>query len=662
VAGRGPGGARRLIRVGSGPGGAGTAAGLGGLRAGRFRTAAGHGRRTRTARNGGCIGVFDARPEVPRCGARGGLTTSGIGGRAGRGPGDGSRRSGVGRIGGGPARPGYDPADMSQRIGVIACAVFGAAAVGAAAQEGAGATSKPTSGPTSRRTRPEWKASLALPVDLWVDATAETIGETGDWTNKAEIGDVDGDGRPDLLFANGGDYDKAGAKVRSRVFLNRGRGAKFEDATKAIFGETTTFARAIKVRDVSGDGIADVFVANTYGLRCRLYLGLGAGKFKDATETHLPNVPGDFGDVECGDADGDGDLDLALAAWGDGSPMKNDGGRTALWLNDGAGKFTDATAERMPDVKVKFCWELEWVDVDGDFDLDLLVSAKRSKGSFLFENDGTGRFKDVSAGRLPQFTNNYEFEAMDVDGDGVMDLVTINDGTTPRFSEHLFRGDGKGGFVDATAAAWPTADNPSFDDNMIAFLDYDSDGDADFLIGSLDGPDRLLVNDGKGRFAAAAPVFQGDPTRGTLGLVVADLDGDGRLDVVHAQGENPRATGEKVFYGKSIAPDSAGPTVDTLRAPATAAAGAGFDVRVRVHDRKTPVMPHDFRKVDLVVERGGCDDARPARLVRRGALARDGAGRRGGRRDVDRRSRRRRGQRDARVRDEGRGPLISAAT
>jgi hypothetical protein len=381
----------------------------------------------------------------------------------------------VGRAGSGPARPGYDPGDMGKRIGMIVCAVFGAAAVGATAQEtggpaskpaavgataqeaagaaskptaGAGTASKPASGPASRRARPEWKASLSLPVDLWVDATAETIGETGDWTNKAEIGDVDGDGRPDLLFANGGDYDKAGAKVQSRVFLNRGRGAKFEDATKAIFGETTTFARAIKVRDVSGDGIADVFVANTYGLRCRLYLGLGGGKFKDATETHLPNVPGDFGDVECGDADGDGDLDLALAAWGDGSPMKNDGGRTALWLNDGAGKFVDATAERMPDVKVKFCWELEWVDVDGDFDLDLLVSAKRSKGSFLFENDGTGRFKDVSAGRLPQFTNNYEFEAMDVDGDGIMDLVTINDGTTPRFSEHLFRGDGKGGFVD----------------------------------------------------------------------------------------------------------------------------------------------------------------------------------------------------------------------
>lgn len=458
---------------------------------------------------------------------------------------------------------------------------------------------KPSQG---RRSRPEWKASLTLPADLWVDATEATLGATAEWTNKVEIADLDADGLPDLVFANGGDYDARGELVPSRVFMNRGAGAKFEEATARVFGEAKFFARVVKVRDVNGDGHADVFVGATFSTQSGLFVGLGEGKFRDATDELLPKLPGSTGDAEFGDVDGDGDLDLVLAEWGDGSPMKNDGGRTRLWLNDGNGRFTDVTLERMPDVLVRFSWELEFVDVDNDLDLDLVISSKRSSGSFLFENDGAGKFRDATAGRLPQFTNNYEFEALDLDGDAVLDLVTINDGE--RFTEHVLRGDGKGGFEDVTERWWPAADNPSFDDNMICFLDYDSDGDADLLIGSLDGPDRLLVNDGKGKLAAAAPVFSGDDTRGTLGIALADLNGDHKLDVVHAQGENPKATAEKVFFGKSLAPDTAGPTVGAVRVLGAAKAGKPLTLVARVHDRKTPLAAHDFRRVVLVVEQG----------------------------------------------------------
>ncbi len=70
---------------------------------------------------------------------------------------------------------------------------------------------------------------------------------------------------------------------------------------------------------------------------------------------------------------------------------------------------------------------LELVDVDNDADLDVLVSCKRCPGSYLFRNDGNGVFTDDPRG-LPQYTNNYELEPMDLDGDGFLDLVTINDG------------------------------------------------------------------------------------------------------------------------------------------------------------------------------------------------------------------------------------------
>src|SRR5262245_8248215 len=42
------------------------------------------------------------------------------------------------------------------------------------------------------------QTSPALPTRLWIDATADTIGETKEWTNKVEIADLNGDGLPDL--------------------------------------------------------------------------------------------------------------------------------------------------------------------------------------------------------------------------------------------------------------------------------------------------------------------------------------------------------------------------------------------------------------------------------------------------------------------------------
>ncbi len=445
----------------------------------------------------------------------------------------------------------------------------------------------------------------------WVDRTDELLDSTGDWTNKVELADLNGDGRLDILFANGGDYSTPGEPELNRAFLNGGPDARFDDVSPAVFGSTPDLTRVIKARDADGDGYVDVFVGNTYETRSRFFVGRGDGRFVESVG-HIPSRAMSLGDAEFGDVDGDGDLDLVLADWGPGNNMTNDGGRTRLWLNDGEGRFVDETARRMPDVLVRFSWDLELVDVDNDHDLDVLVSCKRCAGSKLFRNDGVGVFAEDPRG-LPQYTNNYELEPMDLDGDGFLDLVTINDGdiVAERGSsrrEHVFRNDGEGRFRDATDQWWPDAENIGEDDNVVAFLDVDSDGDADFFIGSLSGPDRLLVNDGGGGLTVWSDVFAGAETPGTLGMAIGDLDGDGRIDVVQSQGEHATAIQERIFAGEGQAPDTSPPVVSMVL---ISVGDGGRLVRARVHDRKSPTLDAEWQSVEARYEAGSERDSTP---------------------------------------------------
>jgi hypothetical protein len=424
----------------------------------------------------------------------------------------------------------------------------------------------------------------------WQGATGSCLGTTAEWTNKVEVADVDGDGKVDLLLANGGDYKTPGQPEATRVFRNTwGEATSCSEISADALAGFTGLSRTIKAADVDGDGDLDLVTGGAYQTQLKLFVR-GATSWTDAT-AQLPQQMTSIGDAEFGDVDDDGDLDLVLVDWGGTTPATNTGGRTRLYVNDGQGTFTDVTAGQMPDVLVKWSWDVELADVDNDWDLDVLVSCKLCTTSYLFRNDGTGHFTN-DGDALPHFTNNYEFEPMDIDGDGDLDLVTINDG--PSVTEHIFVNRGDGTFADETNTRLTGTANPAgADDNVALWLDYDSDGDADLLIGSL-GTDRLLANDGTGHFTLVAGATPSD-TPATLGLAAADFDGDGRLDLLQGQGEV--AFPDKVQLASStIAVDTTPPAV-RVRPDVP-----GNVIRARVHDFIGPSHVHDFQKVVAIVD------------------------------------------------------------
>ncbi|HEY5944929.1 MAG TPA: VCBS repeat-containing protein [Kofleriaceae bacterium] len=422
----------------------------------------------------------------------------------------------------------------------------------------------------------------------WQDSTATCLGTTAQWTNKVEVADVDGDGKVDLLLANGGNYSAPGTAEATRVFKNTwGEASNCTEISAQALAGFTGLSRMIKAADIDGDGDVEILTGGAYGTQLKLFKREGT-TWSDAT-AQLPQQLTSIGDAEFGDVDNDGDLDIVLADWGGTNPGTNAGGRTRLYLNN-AGTFTEVTSTQMPDTLVKWSWDLELADVDNDWDLDILVSCKLCTTSYLFRNDGHGRFTD-DPNALPHFSNNYEFEPMDIDKDGDLDLVTINDG--PNVTEHIFVNKGDGTFADETSTRLTGTANPAgADDNVAVWLDYDADGDPDLLIGTL-GTDRLLANDGTGKFTLVASATPND-TNATLGLVAADFDGDGRLDLLQGQGEIQSSLADKVQVASTaIAVDTVAPTVRV----ASAASVVNGVLYASVNDLVGPSHPHDFQKV-----------------------------------------------------------------
>ncbi len=185
------------------------------------------------------------------------------------------------------------------------------------------------------------------------------------------------------------------------------------------------------------------------------------------------------------------------------------------------------------------------LDYDRDGFEDLFVGDGRR--SILYENDGTGRFTDVTekAGLARSAHDGIAstgIAAGDVDSDGFPDVL-VTDAFGPA---RLFRNRGDGTFEETTAASGITVSGNA---RSAAFADVDRDGDLDLFVAvtgdyysqmpdppfdANDGRENVLyLNDGRGRFTDSTHAWGlSGMTRWTLSSLFQDYDQDGRVDLL----------------------------------------------------------------------------------------------------------------------------------
>ena len=389
--------------------------------------------------------------------------------------------------------------------------------------------------------------------------------------------DYDGDGHLDVYLVNGWRLERGKVDVAGRNVLYRNRGdATFEDVTDRAGVGDAGWGNGVAVADVDGDGDLDLFVSN-FGPDV-LYLNEGDGTFTPHPDP--PSIDGWSTGAAFFDADGDGDLDFFLAAYLDCTPddvlfakptldwkgakvapgpFGLEGKANRYYENVGGGRFRDVTKESgLTDVGLYYSFGVLAVDVDGDLDLDLYV-ANDSNPNYLYRNDGRGKFKEVGLWSGAALDANGAAQAgmglaaADYDADGDPDLFVTN---FAQDSATLYRNDGNLIFEDVSKRVGirtPTYGALSWGP---AFADFDLDGDLDLYVANghiypqADAAPQsettyrqsnlLLANDG-GRFtdvtAHAGPGLK--IVESSRGVAVGDVDGDGDLDLVVSNVDEP---------------------------------------------------------------------------------------------------------------------------
>lgn len=196
--------------------------------------------------------------------------------------------------------------------------------------------------------------------------------------------------------------------------------------------------------DVNGDGREDVYIGGAKGQAGQLYLNTTAGLVRNQQPVFEQYA--DFEDVAVlfFDADGDGDADLYVGAGGNNAQPGSRELQHRLYLNDGKGRYSLAShAFPVNNTNISVAVPC---DFDGDGDLDLFIGSRSMPyqygvppPSYLFVNDGKGHFTDATARLCPDLLQGGMITAAawtDLDKDGVKELVLTGSWMQPRIFQY----------------------------------------------------------------------------------------------------------------------------------------------------------------------------------------------------------------------------------
>ena len=284
------------------------------------------------------------------------------------------------------------------------------------------------------------------------------------------------------------------------------------------------------IGDVNGDGRPDLYLCRIDGPNA-LYLNEGGWHFREAARASgvalgdRPSTGAVFADL-----DGDSDLDLVVTSMG---------GLNSLFLNDGQGRFTDATAQSgfVPEGRGSTTAAL--ADVDGDGDLDLYVANYKARTMLDSLSPQERAFDQI----VRKVGNTYEVIPERRDDYRLKDRPELHGVTLIQRADPdwFYLNDGKGRFVRE-----PIAHNPRFVDQDGAqlvdepedfglaarFNDVNGDGAPDLYVANdFEDPDQFWVNDGSGHFRLIARDGIRRTANSDMAIDFADIDRDGDVDL-----------------------------------------------------------------------------------------------------------------------------------